>query len=130
MNETDLRAELLRLAIACPPSPTRLDLDEVLRRGRHRIRWRQARALPVSVAAAALVVLSSIGIVRLTAGQFGVPSGPGTEAQQFPEVGMGTSRLNLQWEVPADYPAQTGGMRLVQQVAPQQMTLVQGHVAF
>ena len=129
MNETDIRAELLRLASTSSPGPARLDLDEVLRHGRRRIRRRRARALPASVAVAALVVLSSIGIFRLTAGQFGGSPEPGAEAQQFSEAGVGANSLNLQWRVPADYPAQTGGTRLDQEAGPQ-VTLVQGHVAF
>ena len=129
MNESDLRAELQRLASASPPAPVRLDLDEILRHGRQRIRRRRAGALPVSVAAAALVVLSSIGIFRVASAEFGGPAQTGAPSMQISEAGAGTNPANRQYVIPADYPAQTEGTRLARQ-AGQQVTLAGGHVAF
>jgi hypothetical protein len=133
MNETDLRAELQRLATASPPGPARLDIDQMLRHGRKRIRRRRAGAFQVSVAAAALVVLSSIGIARLTSDQFSGPSQPGTPATQIPEAG-GTNPAIVPWAVPTEYRAPGHGGRYPIQ-APgaepaMQATLIQGKVAF
>ena len=74
MNESDLRAELQRLATASPAAPARLDIDKMLRHGRQRIRRRRAVTFPASLAAAALVVLSSAGVIRLASDQLSGPS--------------------------------------------------------
>ena len=136
MNESDLRAELQRLASVEPSRRrSRLDLDEILRHGRQRIR-RAAGALPVSVAAAALVVLSSYrdlpGGVR--------PSRrprPTTGRAVHADLGGGRgapTRRTAQYVIPADYPVPSRGTRFMvpgpgTQLALQ-ATLVQGHVAF
>lgn len=114
MNESDLRAELQRLASASPASPARLDLDEIKAHGRQRIRRRRAAALPAAVAAAALVVLSSVGILQLASAVLSGSSPASTPATQISEAGAGTNPVNRQWVVPVG----------------QQIILVQGHVAF
>jgi hypothetical protein len=125
MNESDVRAELQRLAGTGPAGPARLDIDKMLRHGRRRIRRRRAGAFQASVAAAALVVLSSVGIIRLTSGELSGPPQPGTPSLQIPEAAAGMNPANPQWMVPANYPAQPRDVRLAQQV-----TLAGGHVAF
>jgi hypothetical protein len=130
MNESDLRDELKRLASASAPGPVQLDLDKMLSQGRRRIRRRRVGALHASVAAAALVVLSAVGLVRVASDQFGGPSQPATD-MQIPEAGAGTNPSNLGWMVPVTYPDQSPGTRLTPQEGHgQQRTLVSGHVAF
>ncbi len=134
MNESELRAELRHLATSSPPGPARLDLDEMLRRGRRRIRRRRAGALPASVAAVALVVLSFVGIARLTSGQFSGLSSSGAPAAELPEAGGSTNPAAAQWAVPAYYSVPPRGIRFMVPAASTrsawQATLVSGHVAF
>jgi hypothetical protein len=134
MNESDLRAELQRLATGSPAAPARLDIDEMLRHGRQGIRRRRAGAFQASVAAAALVVLSSVGIVRLTSEQFGGPSQPGTPAAEIPEAGGITNPVAAPWEVPTYDPVPPRGARFLVPAAgtrpAMQATVVQSHVAF
>jgi hypothetical protein len=132
MNETDLRAELKRLASSSPATPARLDLDEILHHGRQRIRRRRAATLPASVAAAALVVLSSVGIFRVASAEFGGPAQTGAPSMQILEAVGSTNPEAGPWAVPADYPVLARDARPALQ-APKpalQATLVQGHVAF
>jgi hypothetical protein len=84
------------------------------------------------VAAAAVVVLSSIGIVRLTSEQLSGPSQPGTQAAAIPEAGGITNAAVAPWEVPTYYPVPPRGVRFLVPMgntrAGVQATMVQGHV--